>query len=47
MDPVFKKTQTVNLVVTNDCLTDELTVDVDIDDYIYYINEDTETDVWA
>lgn len=42
MDPPFVKTQKFNLIVTNDCLYDTITVDVDIDDYIYYINEDTE-----
>lgn len=42
MDPPFVKTQTFDLIVTNDCLDDTITVDVGIDDYIYYINEDTE-----
>lgn len=47
MSPAFTKTQTVNLEVTNCCAVDEMSVVTSISDYTYYINEDTEKDVWS
>ena len=41
MDPVFKGTLQFNLYMANGCLADEITIQTDIDDLIYYINEDT------
>lgn len=47
MNPVFTKTQTVNLIVDNACTTDEMTIVTSISDYTYYINENTEKGTWA
>ena len=41
MDPIFEDTLQFNLYLANGCLADEITIQTDIDDYIYYINEDT------
>jgi hypothetical protein len=47
MNPVLTKTQTVNLIVDNECQNDEMTVTQSITDYTYYINENTEKGTWA
>lgn len=47
MSPPFSKTQVVKLNAKNDCLADEMTVLSGITDYTYYINENTEKDVWT
>jgi hypothetical protein len=48
MNPIFTKTQTVNLIVVDCCPSDTMQVNDDggIADYVYYINENTEKDVW-
>jgi len=47
MNPVLTKTQTVNLIVDNECEHDEMTITQSITDYTYYINENTEKGSWA
>jgi hypothetical protein len=47
MNPVFTKTQTINLIVDNACTTDEMTIVTSIADYTYYINENTEKGTWV
>jgi len=47
MNPPLIKTQTVNLIVRNGCLTDVVSIDTTISDYTYYINENTEKNDWA
>lgn len=47
MNPIFQKTQVVNLIVENGCLLDQMTVVTSITDYTYYINENTEKDTWV
>jgi len=49
MNPAYSETQTVNLAVVNCCASDKMTVVTGISpsDYVYYINEDTEKNVWA
>ena len=43
MNPTYSETQKIELVVTNDCLTDTITLqDSTFTDYIYYINENTD-----
>jgi hypothetical protein len=46
MNPQLIRTHVVNLVVENNCLHDEITIVTSIDDYTYYIGENTERDVW-
>lgn len=46
MNPAYSSTQTVSLIVLNNCLHDEMTVVTGISDYTYYINENTEKGVW-
>ena len=41
MNPIFEDTLQFNLILQNGCLDDEITITTDIDDYIYYIAEDT------
>ena len=41
MSPIFEDTFQFFLELDNGCLEDEITINTDIDDYIYYINEDT------
>jgi len=47
MNPVLTKTQTVNLIVDNECQNDEMTITQSITDYTYYIKENTEKGTWA
>jgi hypothetical protein len=46
MDPPFRKTSEIWLDVNNYCLQDVVTPVNSIDDYVYYINENTEINVW-
>lgn len=46
MNPVLTKTQTVNLIVDNQCTNDEMTITQSITDYTYYIDENTEKGTW-
>ena len=39
--PAFSQTLQFNLIVKNDCLTDQVTLQTGITDYIYYLNADT------
>ena len=41
MDPIFEEAMEFNLIVSNGCLEDQMSVSVGIDDYIYYLDEDT------
>ena len=43
MDPIVEKTMEFELVVENNCLDDQITVTTGIDDYIYYIDETTDS----
>jgi hypothetical protein len=46
MNPPLIKTNVVELLVRNGCLDDQMTIVTSIEDYTYYINENTEIDVW-
>jgi hypothetical protein len=46
MNPPLIKTQVVNLIVKNNCVNDTITIVNPISDYTYYINENSERNVW-
>ena len=46
MNPPIQKIASVNLIVSNGCLNDQMSVITGITDYTYYINENTEKDTW-
>jgi hypothetical protein len=46
MNPPLIKTNVVDLNVRNGCLDDQMTIVTSITDYTYYINENSEINVW-
>ena len=39
--PEFSQTLQFNLIVKNECLSDQVTLQTGISDYVYYLNADT------